>query len=68
MSSGTAVLSDGRTVIGLHPRIVTEVNPDALRAGWDSEYLVMDVPQDPTRIYQLRIGYVDGIGVARSSA
>jgi hypothetical protein len=44
--------------------IGTEQNPEALEAGWDPEFLVMDVPHDPALIYRIRIGGVAGISVA----
>ena len=63
-SSVEVVLTDGRVVRGGHPRIATEQNPEALEAGWDPEFLVMDVPHDPALIYRIRIGGVAGISVA----
>lgn len=59
-----AVLTDGRKVRGGHARIATEQSPDALEAGWDPEFLVMDAPHDPALIYRIRIGGVAGISVA----
>ena len=62
-SLGTVKLYDGRVVQGVHPRIVTQQNMEAVKAGCDDDVLVMTVTDDPEHIYTVRIGAVADVAV-----
>ena len=63
ISTGWVELIGGQVVRGLHPRVVTTEEADALGAGF-ADYLVMDVPDDPVSLYRFRVGSVVGLAVA----